>query len=330
MTARMVRVIVGFGLLLGLASAPTVSAAQQSAEPPRIGVLWPVSEEAEKGTLEAFRQGLRELGYREGQNIIVEYRYSNGDDDLLPDLAAELVRLEVDLILTWGVTAARAAKEATAIIPIVNGSMSDPVGTGLVQSLAHPGGNLTGLTSMSRDLAPKRLQLIREIVPGISRLAVLTTAKPTAALQLKDTEAAAQSLAISLQALEVRDPDDFEGAFSAMASKRAEALVVLPDLMFNQNSKRLISLVETHRLPAIYIASEFVHQGGLLSYAPSYPDLFRRAAGYVERVLEGADPAELPIEQASKFEMVINLKAAETLGIAIPPAVLIRADEVIE
>lgn len=238
------RRIVLAALVLGLLAAPLASDAQQPTKLPRIGVLWPVADDA---ALEGFRQGLRGLGYVEGQNIVIEYRYAAGKDDLLPGLAAELVRLNVDVILTWGITAARVAKKATTTIPIVNGSMSDPVATGLVASLARPGGNLTGLTSISRDLSGKRVELLKEVVPGLSHLAILSTANPTAMLALKETEVAARSLGIQLQTLTVRGPDEFEGAFSAMGRERAGALIVLPDLLFFQHRKRVVDLAAEHR-----------------------------------------------------------------------------------
>ncbi len=314
-------------IVLAILAAPLASDAQQPTKVPRIGVLWPVSDDP---VLEGFRQGLRGLGYVEGQNIVIEYRYAGAKDALLPDLAAELVRLNIDVILTWGVVAARVAKKATTTIPIVNGSMSDPVAARLVPSLARPGGNLTGLTSLSRELSGKRLQLIKEVVPALSRLAVLSTPNPTAMLGLRETEVAARSLGMPLQALEVRGPDDFDGAFSAMAREGAGALIVLPDLLFTHHLKRLVDLAAKHRLPAMYYTKEFVEAGGVMSYAPSYPDMFRRAAVYVDKILKGAKPADLPIEAPTKFELVVNLRTAKALGLTIPQSVLVLADKVIE
>lgn len=296
-------------LALGILSAPLASDAQQPTKVPRIGVLWPVSDDP---TLEAFRQGLRSLGYAEGQNIAIEYRYARAKDDLLPDLAAELVRLDVDVILTWGTLAARVAKQATTTIPIVNGSMSDPVAAKLVPSLARPGGNLTGLTSATPVLSGKRVQLIREVVPGLSRVAVLSTANPTAQLGLRETEVAARSLGMALQVQQVRGPDDFDSAFSAMARQRADALIVLADTMFLQHLRRLVDLAAKHRLPTTYFSREFVEAGGLMSYSPSFSDMFRRAAIYVDKILKGAKAADLPIEQAIKFELVINRASRES------------------
>lgn len=314
-------------LALGILGAPLVSDAQHPTRVPRIGVLWPVSDDP---TLDAFRQGLRDLGYVEGQNVVIEYRYARGKDELLPDLVAELVRLNVDVILTWGVVAARVAKRATTTIPIVNGSMSDPVRVGLAQSLARPGGNLTGLTSISRELSGKRLELIKEVVPALSRVAVLSTPNPTALLGLRETEVAARSLGVPLQVLTVRGPDEFDAAFEAMARERAGALIVLPDLLFLQHLRRLLDLAARHQLPTMHWGRDFVDAGGLMSYASSQRDQFRRAAVYVDKILKGAKPGDLPIEQPTKFELAINLKTAKSLGLTIPPSVLIRADKVIE
>lgn len=292
-----------------------------------LGVLWPVSESPE---LEAFRDGLRELGYVEGQNVTIEYRFAKGNDALLPDLAADLVRQNVDVIVTWGVTAAKVAVQATKTIPVVNGSMSDPVRAKLVESLARPKGNLTGLTSSTPQLSAKRVELMKEAVPGLSRLAVLATPNPTARLGLEETRAAAGALGVAVQVEEVDDASDLEGAFERMAQSKAEGLIVLADMLFIQNRDRLVGLTAHHGLPAISWAREFVEAGGLMSYAPSFTDQFRRAAGYVDKILKGANPADLPIERASKFELAINLEAAKALGLEIPPALLARADEVIE
>jgi putative ABC transport system substrate-binding protein len=314
-------------LALGCLVAPLASDAQQPTKVARIGVLWPIADDP---VLEAFRQGLRGLGYVEGQNVLMEYRYARGQDALLPDLAAELVRLNVDVILTWGVVAARVARNATTTIPIVNGSMSNPVATGLVASLARPAGNLTGLTSISAELSGKRVELVKEVVPGLSRLAVLATANPTARPVVTETEAAVRSLGITLHAVEVHGPDDFDSAFSAMARERAGALIVAGDLLFaHPNLRRLVDLAAQHRLPAMYSQKDYVEAGGLMSYAPNRRDLFRRAATYVDKILKGAKPADLPVGQPMTFELVINLKTAETLGLTIPSALLFQADEVL-
>ena len=315
-------------LALGILGAALADEAQQPTKVPRIGVLWPTSDHP---YLQAFRQGLRDLGYVEGQTIVIEYRYARGKDDRLPDLAAELVRLQVGAILTWGTPATQAAKQATRAIPIVMGTIADPVTAGLVASLARPGGNVTGLTSISRELAGKRLELTMEVIPGLSRVAVLSNpANPGAVLNLRETEAAARSRGMRLQVLQVRGPNDFESAFEAAAKERAGALVVLPDPLFSQHAKRLVDLAAKHRLPAMYYTKEFVDAGGLMSYAPSYPDMFRRAASYVDKILKGAKPGDLPVEQPTRFELVINLKTAKALGLTIPQSVLIRADQVIQ
>ncbi len=301
--------------------------AQQPAKMPRIGVLWPVSDDA---TLEGFRKGLRELGYAEGRNVVIEYRYANAKDELLPGLAGDLVARKVDVIVTWGVVAARAATRATSTIPVVNGSMSDPVKAGLVANLSRPGGNLTGLTSLTPDLSAKRLELLRELIPTLSRVAVLTTPNPSAVLGLQETERAAQSLRIALHAVNVRTADELDAAFSAMARERADAVIVLADLLFVQHTKRLVQLSEKHRLPTISFSREHVAAGGLMAYSTSFPDMFRRSALYVDKILKGAKAGELPIERPTKFELAINRKTAASLGLAIPASILLRADEVIE
>lgn len=306
---------------------PLVAQAQQPGMVPRVGVLWPTSEDAE---LDAFRQGLRELGYVEGKNIVIDYRYARGRDEVLSDLAAELIGLNVDIILTYGVTAAKAARQRTTTIPIVNGSMSDPVAGGLAKSLAQPGGNVTGLTSRSPMLSAKRLELIKELIPTLSHIAVLSTPAPTAQLGLRETEVAARSLGLALFVQQVQGPDDFEAAFSAMTKERAGALIVLADLRFNQNLKRLVDLAAKHRLPVTYTSKDFVEGGGLMSYGPSWPDQFRRAAGYVDKILKGAKAADLPIEGPTKFELIINSKTAKALGLTIPQSLLLRADAVIQ
>jgi putative tryptophan/tyrosine transport system substrate-binding protein len=315
------------GVAGGLLAAPLAVRAQQPGRLPRIGVLWPISDDAE---LKAFRQGLHELGYVEQQNIVLEYRYARGKDEVLPALAAELVALNVDIILTYGVTAAKAARQATTTIPIVNGSMSDPVAAGLAESLARPGGNVTGLTSRSPTLSAKRLELIKEVVPGLSRVAVLSTPAPTAQLGLQEMKVAARSLGVSLLVQQVQEPNEFESAFSEMTKARAGALLVLADLRFNEHLRRLVDLAAEHRLPVAYTSKDFVDGGGLMSYGPSWPDQFRRAAGYIDKILKGAKPADLPIEGPIKFELVINLKTAKALGLTIPQTIMLRADEVIQ
>jgi putative ABC transport system substrate-binding protein len=313
-------------LLVAALLAPLWARAQPT-KLARIGVLWPVGDDA---TLEAFRQGMRQLGYREGQNMLIEYRFARGKDELLPQLAADLVNQKVDVLVTWGVVAARAATRATSTIPIVNGSMSDPVRAGLVPSLSRPGGNLTGLTSLTPDLSAKRLELVRELMPRVSRVAVLTTANPTAVLGLQETERAAHSLGVPVRAVSIRDAAEFDTAFTAMAAERVDAVIVLADMLFIHHAKRLIELSEEHRLPAVYFSRDHVEAGGLLAYSASFADMFRRTAVYVDKILKGAKAGELPIERPTKFDLAINRRAAANLGLAIPQSILLRADKVIE
>ena len=279
----------------------------------------------------AFRQRLRELGYVDGQNIAFEVRSAEGRAERLPDLAADLVRLKVDVIVAGGTPAPLAAKRATTAIPIVMASAGDPVGSGLVASLARPGGNVTGLSLLVPELGGKRLQLLKEVVPGVSRVAVLwNAANPYPVLVWRQTEAAARALGVHLQSLDVRGPDDLEGAFAAATRGRAGALITVEDPLTFGQRKRIVDFAARARLPAMYGFREFVDAGGLMSYAASLADLSRRAATYVDKILKGAKPADLPVEQPTKFELVINLKTAKALGLTIPPSVLIRADQVIQ
>jgi putative ABC transport system substrate-binding protein len=314
-------------LLTTVLIPPLAAAAKDQAGVPHLGVLWPFDE---KRVLNAFRQELRDLGWIEGKSIVFDYRASHGNDSLLPGLAAELVSLNVDAILTWGVTAARVVMRATTSIPIVNGSMSDPVRAKLVDSLAHPGGNLTGITSASPVLSAKRLELLKELVPGLSRVAALATPAPTASFGLEETKAAARSLGIELQVKVVEHADQLDEAFASAAREGAQAVVVLPDLLFDQNRTRLIGFAAMRRLPAIYYARGYIETGGLASYASSFVAQFQRAAAMVDKVLKGTKPSDLPVEQAVKFELIINRKTAKTLGLTIPPTLLALADEVIE
>ena len=303
--------------------------AQQQEKFRKIGII----SERRKGALgniEAFEQGLRKLGYVEGKNISIERRYTEGDVARLPAVTADLVRLKVDVILAPGTPAALAAKNATQTIPIVVASVSDAVGSGLVESLARPGGNLTGLTQISPDLAGKRLEILKETVPRLSRVAVLLEHNAGAsALSLSETRAAAKRFAIQVQALEVTDASTFENAFGAMTKERADALFVISSGNFLNDAKRIADLARKHRLPAIYTVKEYVDAGGLMNYGVDLPDLFRRAAAYVDKILRGTNPANLPVEQPTKFELVINLKTAKQIGLTIPPNVLARADKVI-
>jgi putative tryptophan/tyrosine transport system substrate-binding protein len=305
--------------------------AQQPKKVPRIGLLGVVSASAAEGRIEAFRQGLRELGYVEGKNIVIEYRTAEGKLERLPALAAELVRLKVDVIVTRGPPPTRSAKEATSTIPIVMGSDIDPVGNGFVASLARPGGNITGLSALSPELSGKQLELLKEIIPKLSRVAVLGTSTiPGSAQVLRETEAAARVFGVQLQYLEVRGPTDIEMAFRAASKGHADAVLVLPGPFTLSQRMQVVDLAVKSRLPAMYPQSEYVEDGGLMTYGPSINDLFRRAATYVDKILKGAKPADLPVEQPTKFEFVINLKAAKQIGLTIPPNVLARADKVIK
>ena len=281
--------------------------------------------------VDAFLQGLRELGWMEGQNIAIEYRFAEGRLDRLPDLAAELVRLKVDVILAASSPPALAAKNATKTIPIVMGTSADPVTLGLVASLARPGGNVTGLAfSVGLDVVGKELELLKETVPNVRRVAVLSNpGNPGNTLSLENVKTRPRSLGVQLQMLEARGPNEFEAAFVAMARERAEAFLVIPDAVFGLHRVRLQDLAAKSRLPAMYGLREHAEAGGLMSYAVDLSDSLRRSATYVDKILKGAKPSDLPIEQPTKFELIINLKTAKALGLTIPPSVLARADEVI-
>ena len=317
--------------LLNTALLPTVlpAEAQQPAKVPRIGFLSTASLSSLSPRLEAFRQGLRELGYIEGRNIAIEYRSAEGNVDRLPELAAELARLKVDCIVTAGENPTRAAKQATSSIPIITTTIGDPVGDGFVASLARPGGNITGMTSYSTDLVGKRLELLKEVIPKLSRVATFSDARSPPP-GLKETEGAARLLKVQLISLEVRSLDDVENAFRSIAKSRADAFILGGSGFFNTHQKRIVELAAKHRLPGMYIEQEFVLAGGLMTYATSIPDLYHRAATYVDKILKGAKPADLPVEQPTKFELVINLRAAKQIGLTIPQSVLYRADKVIK
>jgi putative tryptophan/tyrosine transport system substrate-binding protein len=304
--------------------------AQQPTKIPRIGFLGASSASTLAARIEALRQGLRELGYVEGKSIVIEYRWAEGKFDRLPALAAELVRLKVDVIVTGGTTSTRAAKKATVTIPIVMGFDNDPVGNGFVASLAHPGGNITGLSTLAPEISGKQLELLKEIVPRLSRVAVLgSSTTPGTAQARREIELAAGALKVQLQYLDVLSPKDIETAFQAASKGHADAVLALTNPILNQNRKALADLAVKNRLPAIYYSAEFVEDGGLMTYSVSTTDPFRRAATYVDKILKGAKPADLPVEQPTKFEFVINLKAAKQIGLTIPPNVLARADRVI-
>jgi ABC-type uncharacterized transport system substrate-binding protein len=306
--------------------------AQQQGKVPRIGYLSSTSPSAESSRLDGFRQALRELGHVEGKNIVVEYRFAEGKFDRLPDLAAELVRIKVDVIVTTGSPATHAAQQATRTSPIVMTMVGNPVPR-FVVSLAKPGGNITGLTQITRELSGKRLELLKETFPKISRVTVFDDAALTAQQfsgNLQETQMAAEAFGIKLQSLELGGPNpDLDGAFRTATSQRADALVILPGPSLVVHRKRVVELAAKNRLPAIYPTKEFVEAGGLMFYGVDAVDLYRRAATFVDKILRGAKPADLPVEQPTKFELVINLRTAKQIGLTIPPNVLARADRVI-
>ncbi len=307
--------------------------AQEPAKVYRIGLLSVRSSSSESTRAEAFRQGLRELGYVEGKNIIIDYQYAEGKFERLPDLAAELVRLKVDVILALGVPPTRAAKQVTTTIPIVMAGGSDPVRTGLIASFARPGGNITGLSDLNVDLITKRLELLKEVGPktSTSHVAVLLNpANPTNPIQLKEIQAVAPALGVTLLIVEIKGAEDFDRAFATMRQKRVGALLVFSDPMFGFHQKRIADLAVKSRLPAMYGNRYYVEAGGLMSYGTANPDdQYRRAAIYVDKILKGANPGELPVERPTKLELVINLNTAKQIGHTIPPNVLVRADKVI-
>ena len=303
---------------------------QQPKNVPRIGYLAAPSLSAIAARMEAFRQGLRELGYVEGKNIVIEWRSAEEKLDRLPALAAELVRLKVDIIVTTGPGPTRAAKEATSTISIVMTNESDPVGSGFVASLARPGENITGLSTLAPELSGKRLEILREVVPKISRVAVLgNSTQPGNELIIRELELAAKGFGVKLQYLDVLDAKDIETAFRTAAKGRAQAVLMLGSAILNSQRPQMVELAVKNRLPAIYNQSPFVEAGGLMFYGVNLVDLSRRAASYVDKLLKGAKPGDLPVEQPMKFEFIVNLKAAKQIGLTIPPNVLVRADKVI-
>jgi putative ABC transport system substrate-binding protein len=328
-----------FITLLGGAAAawPLTARAQQPNRVPRIGVLSPGRSESSDPTfnmLNAFLQGLHELGYTEGQNLTIERQYANGSSDRLRELAAELVMRKPDIIVAFSTTAARPAKEATSTIPIVAVAMADPVADELAASLARPGGNVTGTTFLGPELVAKRLQLLREVVPGLSRVAALwhpnAYSERTMAGVRNEIEVAARTLGLQLQLVPAVSPDDFVSAFAAMATEHADALVVMPSPMLFGEYRRIVGIAANRRLPAMGAAREFVDLGGLMSYGANLPDLARQTATYAGKILKGAKPAELPVEQPIKFELVINLRTARELGLTISRELLLAADDVVE
>jgi putative ABC transport system substrate-binding protein len=328
----MTRRRIGLLFILACLMAPLVADAPPVGKVWRIGVLQAFSPAVGEPFVEAFRQGLRELGYVEGQHIAGEYRWAHGQVEVLPVLAAELVRLPVDLIFAGSTAASLAARDATQTIPIVFVGVADPVGAGLVASLAQPGGNLTGRSTQNAELGPKRLELLREVAPRpVSRVGMIFNPMDAAnVLGIRELEGLTQALGITLRRVEVRSPDDFEGAFARLASEGVDAVVASSGPLTNSHAKQIVQLTARTRLPAIYGRREFVEAGGLMSYAVDSLDQYRRAATHVDKILKGAKPADLPVEQPTTFELVINLKAAQALDLTIPPSLLFQADEIIQ
>jgi putative ABC transport system substrate-binding protein len=312
-----------------------IAQAQPQGKVPRIGYLSGQFPSADSSRLGGFRQALRELGYVEGKNLVIEYRFAEGKLDRLPSLAAELVQLKVDVIVATGSPSTRAAQQATRTIPIVMILVGDPIQAGFITSLANPGGNITGLTQIAPELSGKRLELLKEAFPRISRVAVFVDGALTAQRQvyevLQETQMAAEALGVKLLSVEVRGPNpDLDGAFRTVTGQRAGALLIPPGPVLNLHRKRFVDLAVKNRLPAMYGGSEWPEAGGLMSYGSHYVDLYRRAAPYVDKILKGRNPADLPVEQPTKFELVINLKTAKQIGLTIPQSVLYRADKVIK
>ena len=321
--------LLGIGLL-GIAAPVLAVGGQGPARLPRIGFLSPAGPATSAPIAQAFRQALEDVGQSEGRSVAVEYRWADGQSDRFPVLAAELVGLKVDLLVAVSTQGALAAKNATRTIPIVFGGVGDPVGTGLVAGLGRPGGNITGVASVLVEGSAKVLEVLREAVPGTTRVAVLAvTRNPAIGLGLKELEGAARALGVKVQFQAVRDAEGLPAALAAIARGRPGALVVFPDSLFFAHRARLVEFAAKQRLPAIYPAREYVEAGGLMSYGANFPDLYRRVAAYVEKILRGARPGDLPVEQPTRFELTLNLKTARALGLPIPQSVLIRADQVI-
>ena len=316
-------------MAVSVISVPLAVEAQQTGKVYRIGYLGNQNPTLNARSLGAFRQGLRELGWVEGQNVAIEYRWADGNLDRLPALASDLVSASVDVILVAGPAGIRAARQATRTVPIVAAIMGDPVVAGFAASFARPGGSVTGSAVQFEDLVTKQLQLLKETVPKAARVAILHHT-PSSPDMLKAAEAAARALGLKGRVFEIRDVPDLEGAFRTAKTEHADAMHVLPSTSFSHQRARLAELAVKHRLPGIYEDKAYVDAGGLMSYGPNFPDLFRRSASYVDRILKGAKPGDLPIEQPTKFELAVNLKAAKALGLTIPPSVLARADQVIE
>jgi putative tryptophan/tyrosine transport system substrate-binding protein len=317
-------------ILGGAAVAWPLAAQAQQAKPPTIGFLGSGAQISQRAWADAFVRRLRELGWIEGSTITIDYRWAEGRPDRFAEIAAEFVRLKVDLIYAVGTEATLAAKKATSVIPIVFPVAGDPVGTGMVASLARPGANVTGLSNLAADLAAKRLEILREVYPGLARLAIMANVGyPGAVLEIGEFQAASRAVGLEVAALEIRRTEDIAPAFESLKG-RAEALYVVGDPLANLNRIRINTFALVARLPTIYVQREYVEAGGLLSYGPNYPDLNRRAADYVDKILRGAKPADLPVEQPIKFDLVVNLVTARALGLTVPPTLLARADEVIE
>jgi putative ABC transport system substrate-binding protein len=317
-------------LLCGVVAWPRVADAQQAGRTYRIGYLFLGAQPPEPQKMTPWPT-LRELGYVEGTNLVVERRFAAGRRERLGAFASELIAFKPDLILTQGGQSAEAISKSTHDIPVVIIGAGDPIGTGLVEGLSRPGGNVTGVTEVSTELSAKRLQLLKEAVPAITRVAVLWNAADRAMkLRYREIETAANAMQIGIRSIEVREPEDFDAAFAAMRGDRPDAMFMVSDALTGLNRKRIIEFAVQTRLPAVYEYREFVDDGGLMSYGPNLRELFARAAYYIDKILKGAKPAELPMEQPTKFELIINLKTANSLGLAIPPALLARADEVIE
>ena len=321
--------IVAIGVTFVMCGA--VAQAQQRGKVPRIGFLGNSTAALEANLVGPFRDGLRDLGYVEGQNILIEYRWAEGKYERFPTLIAELIALKIDVIVTAGTPAALAVKKATTSIPFVMVAVGDPVGTGLVASLARPGGNITGLTSISPELEGKRLELLREVIPKLSHFAVLwNPVSPFQVIAEKEVQAAATVLRMKVLSLGIRAPEELDNAFAAILRERPGALLVLADRLFLHHRTRIMDFAAQHRLPGVHAYLELVEAGGLMSYGPSYADMHRRAATYVDKILKGTKPVDLPVERPMKFELVINLTAAKKIGLTIPPNVLARADKVIK
>lgn len=317
----------------GLCAAPIASWAQPVGKPARIGMLLPNTAEIAAGNprIAAFLLGLRDLGWIEGRNLVIEWRFAAGQLNRLAELAADLVRIGVDVIVTAAAPSAIAAKTASSSIPVVMLDPGDPVGLGLVESLARPAGNVTGVSSIAPELAAKRLALLKETAPGVARIAVLFNAAiPPAEIALQELQAAARIIGVQVQSVPAQGPKGLDEAFRVIAQERIDGVIVFPDPLTFWNQNRIISFAASSRIPVMYGAREFAEAGGLMSYGPSYPAMFRRGAYYVDRILKGAKPADLPVEQPTTFELVVNLKTAKDLRLTMPPEMLVRADRVIE